>query len=84
MTAAPPNTYPTSATDLDLQPKRKEIPLSETARVVAEKRNLRTDENGKVVETVYDMFKRVADNIASGDKLYGATDEQVAQVAQDF
>lgn len=86
MTAAPPNSSPsTPITGTSHQPSsRKEIPLSHTAKVVAEKRYLCTDENGNVTETVYDMFKRVADNIASGDKFYGATDEQVAQVAADF
>lgn len=86
MTAAlPPNASASSvATETKTQSLRKEIPLSHTAKVVAEKRYLRRDDNGNVCETVYDMFKRVADNIASGDKMYGATDEQVQEVAQEF
>jgi ribonucleoside-diphosphate reductase alpha chain len=83
--AAPPNAQNASpATEVSTDPVRKEIPLSHTAKVVAEKRYLRRDEEGNVCETVYDMFKRVADNIASGDKLYGATDEQVAELSNEF
>lgn len=84
MSAAPPNAFPNTATASVPVKPRKEIPLSQTAKVVAEKRYLMRDEHGNVKETVYDMFKRVADNIASGDKLYGATDQQVAEVAEDF
>lgn len=82
MSAAPPNYVPTTAAGV--KTTRREIPLSETARVVAEKRYLRRDENGNVCETVYDMFERVAQNIASGDKLYGATDVQVAETSKEF
>ena len=87
MAAAPPNKFLSSSaavTDAKVPDQRKDIPMSKTAQVVAERRYLMRDENGDVCETVYDMFKRVADNIASGDKLYGATNEQVAQVAEDF
>ncbi len=85
MTPSSPNAFTkTAPTSVGVDAKRKEIPLSQTAKVVAEKRYLTRDENGNVNETVYDMFKRVADNIASGDKFYGATDEQVAQVSEDF
>lgn len=52
--------------------------------MVAEKRYLVTDANGKPVETIYDMFERVADNIASADALYGATQTQVKEVADQF
>ena len=81
--SASPTKSSLASSGVQLQ-QRKEIPLSHTAQVVAEKRYLCKDEDGKVNETVYDMFERVAKNIASGDKLYGATDAQVAEVAQDF
>lgn len=72
-----------TAADIETK-KRREIPLSHTAHVVAEKRYLRTDENGKVIETVYDMFERVANNIASADAIYGATQTQVKETAEQF
>ncbi|KAA0003000.1 MAG: vitamin B12-dependent ribonucleotide reductase [Thermoplasmata archaeon] len=45
--------------------------LSENALKVLERRYLRKDEKGKVVETPEEMFKRVAHNIAEADKKYG-------------
>lgn len=83
MTAASPNLTPTT-TEAKTSVSRREIPMSDTAKVVAERRYLKKDEEGNVIETVYDMFERVANNIASADKLYGATNAQVAEVAQDF
>ncbi len=82
MTPPSPLSTPTTTTSGTRQ--RREIKVSHTAQVVAEKRYLRTDENGKVVETIYDMFERVADNIASADALYGATPTQVKEVADEF
>lgn len=80
----PPSPYSSPVTTAAGKRQRREIPISETARVVAEKRYLRTDENGKPVETIYDMFERVADNIASADALYGATPTQVKEAADEF
>lgn len=82
MTPASPTPTPTT---LGVEKKtRREIPLSHTAKVVAEKRYLMTDEKGNVIETVYDMFERVANNIASADAMYGATQTQVQETAQEF
>jgi len=44
--------------------------LSMNALRVLEKRYLRKDETGKVIETPDEMFRRVADNIASVNRLY--------------
>lgn len=57
--------------------------LSENAKRVLEKRYLKKDAHGKVVETAGDMFQRVAANIASAEKLY-KKDADVEKVAQDF
>ncbi len=83
MSAASSNLHTPTAMFTDTK-KKKEIPLSHTAQVVAEKRYLRTDENGIVIETVYDMFERVANNIASADAIYGATQTQVKETAEQF
>ncbi len=45
--------------------------LSENARRVLERRYLKTDSEGKVVETPEDMFRRVAAFIASPEAKYG-------------
>ncbi len=44
--------------------------ITDNARTVLEKRYLIKDETGKAVETVDELFKRVADTIASADKNY--------------
>jgi len=48
----------------------EKINLTENASVVLQKRYLKKDENGKVVETPEDMFHRVARFIAQADRLY--------------
>jgi ribonucleotide reductase alpha subunit len=50
---------------------RKKASLSDNARTVLEKRYLKKDENGKVIETPEEMFFRVAENIASAERLFG-------------
>lgn len=46
------------------------IELSPNAVTVLEKRYLKKDENGTVVETPEELFRRVASNVASADVLY--------------
>lgn len=45
--------------------------ITENALRVLEKRYLRKDIDGKVTETPEEMFRRVASNIASAERLYG-------------
>lgn len=49
---------------------KKKTALSDNARTVLEKRYLKKDENGKVIETPEEMFFRVAENIASAEKIF--------------
>jgi ribonucleoside-diphosphate reductase alpha chain len=51
--------------------KKKPCSLSENATRVLEKRYLKKNHDGKVVEKPEDMFQRVAINIAQAEKLYG-------------
>jgi ribonucleoside-diphosphate reductase alpha chain len=57
--------------------------FSENAMRVLEKRYLKTDEHGKAIETPYDMFRRVARNIASAETEYG-TQEDVEYWEEQF
>ncbi|OGW29191.1 MAG: ribonucleoside-diphosphate reductase, adenosylcobalamin-dependent [Nitrospirae bacterium GWC2_57_13] len=63
---------------------RRGLSLSENSLKVLEKRYLKRDEDGKVVETADDMFTRVARTIAEADKAYGATDQEIEQRAREF
>ncbi|MFX0195204.1 MAG: ribonucleotide reductase N-terminal alpha domain-containing protein [Candidatus Hodarchaeota archaeon] len=58
--------------------------LSENALTVLETRYLAKDEEGNIIETPEEMFKRVAKNIASVDLLYGHTSEEVLQTEKAF
>jgi ribonucleoside-diphosphate reductase alpha chain len=58
--------------------------LAPNALTVLERRYLKKDDDGTPVEHPSDMFRRVATNIASAEKIFGATDEQTEEVARDF
>jgi len=54
--------------------------ILENARTVLERRYLIKDEGGKSLETVEDLFWRVAAAIAESDKLHGADTEKTAKI----
>ncbi|MDD5155570.1 MAG: vitamin B12-dependent ribonucleotide reductase [Candidatus Omnitrophica bacterium] len=58
--------------------------LSDNALKVLERRYLKKDENGKVIESPEEMFGRVANAIAAADKSYGKTDKEIAALQEDF
>ncbi len=58
--------------------------LSENAGTILEKRYLKRDDNGKVIETPEDMFRRVARNIATADSYYGKNGDEVAKTEEEF
>src|SRR3989344_5382691 len=58
--------------------------ISPNSLAVLERRYLKRDEKGKVLEKPIDLFSRVANNIASADSKYGATPEQVAVTEKKF
>ncbi|MFA5145615.1 MAG: vitamin B12-dependent ribonucleotide reductase [Candidatus Omnitrophota bacterium] len=58
--------------------------LSENALKVLERRYLKKDEQGKVVETPEEMFLRVAKAMAIADKLYGKSEKEVETLQGDF
>src|SRR6266568_2210948 len=58
--------------------------LSPNALAVLEKRYLRRDDTGKVVETPGQLFWRVAWNLAQADREYGASEEDIERTAREF
>ncbi|MBC8390824.1 MAG: vitamin B12-dependent ribonucleotide reductase [Actinobacteria bacterium] len=58
--------------------------LSQNAIKVLERRYLKRDEEGTLLETPKDMFIRVARNIASAEKNYGKSDEEIREVERNF
>lgn len=58
--------------------------LSPNSLKVLQKRYLLKDEAGNPVEQPSDMFRRVAENIASAELAFGGDAETVAEIAADF
>lgn len=62
----------------------QELQLSPNALKVLEKRYLKKNEEGKVVETPVDLFRRVAKSIAAADLHYGKSMEEVERTEHEF
>jgi len=60
------------------------IGLTPNALKVLEKRYLKKDEEGKVVETPADLFRRVAKTIARADMMYGKAEADVLLLEEEF
>ena len=62
------------------------IKLSENSLKVLESRYLRKNEEGKIIETPQDLFKRVARNIAAAEKIYNPllTDDEIFRIEEEF
>ena len=62
----------------------KGLNLTPNAVKVLEKRYLKKNEEGKVVETPEELFRRVAKSIASADLQYGKSPEDIVASENDF
>ncbi len=61
-----------------------ELKLPLNAILVLERRYLRKDERGRVVESTGQLFRRVAKGIAAIEKRYGKSDAEVAKFEEAF
>ncbi|MFH1339532.1 MAG: ribonucleotide reductase N-terminal alpha domain-containing protein [Candidatus Omnitrophota bacterium] len=61
-----------------------ELNLSENALRVLERRYLKKDARGQVVETAGEMFRRVAKAIAEVETLYGSSQVEAGRLEEDF
>lgn len=59
------------------------LPLTKNALIVLAKRYLRKDEQGNVVETPEDMFRRVANAVAASDAIYDKSAD-IAAISEGF
>ncbi|MBM3705126.1 MAG: vitamin B12-dependent ribonucleotide reductase [Actinobacteria bacterium] len=64
--------------------RNKPTNLSKNAVKVLEKRYLKRDEEGVLLETPGEMFLRVARNISSAEKNYGKTEEEIREIEKQF
>jgi ribonucleoside-diphosphate reductase alpha chain len=62
----------------------KNLNLSANSLKVLERRYLKKDEDGKVVEKPEDLLRRVAKSIASADLQYGKSPDVVGKLEEDF
>ncbi len=60
------------------------LKLSDNALKVLERRYLKKNELGKVVETPEEMFRRVSSAIAAADRLYGKDAKEIKKLEEDF
>src|SRR3989304_5230332 len=59
-----------------------EVPmnLSPNATTVLEKRYLKKNDSGKVVETPEEMLRRVSESVADAERLYGTSEDEISAV----
>ena len=69
--------------DSSLFVRKGKLVLSANARTVLERRYLRKDLSGKIIETPEEMFRRVAKHIAKAEKAYG-DESRVRQMEEVF
>ena len=58
--------------------------FTQNAKTVLERRYLAKDNDGKVVETIEELFTRVASTVAGADSAYGKTEEEVKTTEKEF
>ena len=62
----------------------EKINFTENSLKVLGKRYLKKDEEGKVIESPHDLFKRVAESVAEADIEHGKSREEVDALSQSF
>ncbi len=67
-----------------LSEEKLTLNFSENALKVLEKRYLKKDVQGKVIETPVELFRRVARHIAEADRLYGAKEYEIKLTEDEF
>ncbi len=63
---------------------KNELELTKNAKTVLERRYLKKDRDGRIIETPVQMFRRVAHHIAKAEKKYGGDDARVKKMEDVF
>ncbi len=63
---------------------KNKLNLTENASTLLKLRYLRKDENGNIIETPEEMFRRVARTVASIEKNYGKSENEVKKIEDEF
>ena len=58
--------------------------FTKNAETVLERRYLAKDNDGKVIETIEELFTRVASTVAKADAAYGKTEEEIKATEKEF
>jgi len=74
----------TDSRALDVVTREPDPKLSENALRVLQKRYLKKDDTGRVIETPKELFARVAWNLAQAERNYGASEAHVEETAREF
>src|SRR5216117_2323103 len=74
----------TDSRALEVVAREPDPKLSENALRVLQKRYLKKDDKGRVVETPRQLFARVAWNLAQAERNYGANEIEVEEKAKTF
>ncbi len=70
--------------DLNSESKKSDLNLLPNALTVLQKRYLKKNEEGRIIETPEELFMRVASHIASVDARYGRSPAEVSRVEEEF
>src|SRR6185503_9137418 len=65
-------------------PPQKQIQMTDNARTVLEKRYLRRGDEGKPIESIEEMFWRVASHVALAEKEWGGDPAPAAETFYDL
>ena len=70
--------------DNSVSQNKPQQPTQSLRERILQSRYLRKNREGQVIETPAQLFRRVAQHIASAERHYGGTDDQVTALAQQF
>ena len=62
----------------------KNLNLNKNQKLIAQKRYLKRDAEGEIIETVEEMFRRISKRIASAEKKYNTAKDKIEELEEKF